>query len=148
VVNTTSTSGLIGNVGQTNYGAAKTGIATFSMIADQELSRYGVRVNAIAPAAATRLTSTVGVEQPPDDQWTPMDPANISPFVAYLSIESCPIRGRVFLVYGGNVYLFRPFSVVDQISKSGLWTVEELQKEAAKFQDFDFELVDPFAALR
>jgi NAD(P)-dependent dehydrogenase (short-subunit alcohol dehydrogenase family) len=148
VVNTTSTSGLIGNVGQTNYGAAKTGIATFSMIADQELSRYGVRVNAIAPAAATRLTSTVGVEQPPDDQWTPMDPANISPFVAYLSTESCPIRGRVFLVYGGNVYLFKPFSVVDQISKSGLWTVEELQKEAAKFQDVDFELVDPFAALR
>jgi NAD(P)-dependent dehydrogenase (short-subunit alcohol dehydrogenase family) len=148
VVNTTSTSGLIGNVGQTNYGAAKTGIATFSMIADQELSRYGVRVNAIAPAAATRLTSTVGVEQPPDDQWTPMDPANISPFVAYLSTESCPIHGRVFLVYGGNVYLFKPFSVVDQISKSGVWTVEELQKEAAKFQDFDFELVDPFAALR
>jgi NAD(P)-dependent dehydrogenase (short-subunit alcohol dehydrogenase family) len=148
VVNTTSTSGLIGNVGQTNYGAAKTGIATFSMIADQELSRYGVRVNAIAPAAATRLTSTVGVEQPPDDQWTPMDPANISPFVAYLSTESCPIRGRVFLVYGGNVYLFKPFSVVDQISKSGLWTVEELQKEAAKFQDIDFELVDPFAELR
>jgi hypothetical protein len=54
----------------------------------------------------------------------------------------------VFLVYGGNVYLFKPFSVVDQISKSGVWTVEELQKEAAKFQDFDFELVDPFAALR
>jgi NAD(P)-dependent dehydrogenase (short-subunit alcohol dehydrogenase family) len=148
VVNTTSTSGLIGNVGQTNYGAAKTGIATFSMIADQELSRYGVRVNAIAPAAATRLTSTVGVEQPRDDQWTPMDPANISPFVAYLSTESCPIRGRVFLVYGGNVYLFKPFSVVDQISKSGLWTVEELQKEAAKFQDVDFDLVDPFAELR
>lgn len=148
VVNTSSTSGLIGNVGQTNYGAAKTGIATFSMIADQELSRYGVRVNAIAPAAATRLTATVGVDEPSEGGWTPMDPANISPFVAYLSTESCPIHGRVFLVYGGNVYLFKPFSVVDQISKPGVWTVEELQKEAAKFQDVDFELVDPFAALR
>jgi NAD(P)-dependent dehydrogenase (short-subunit alcohol dehydrogenase family) len=148
VVNTSSTSGLIGNVGQTNYGAAKTGIATFSMIADEELSRYGVRVNAIAPAAATRLTATVGVEEQPDDQWTPMDPSNISPFVAYLSTESCPIHGRVFLVFGGEVFLFKPFSVVDQISKSGTWTVEELQEQAAKFQDVDFALVDPFAALR
>ncbi len=148
VVNTSSTSGLIGNVGQTNYGAAKTGIATFSMIADEELSRYGVRVNAIAPAAATRLTATVGVEEQPDDQWTAMDPSNISPFVAYLSTESCPIHGRVFLVFGGEVFLFKPFSVVDQISKSGTWTVEELQEQAAKFQDVDFALVDPFAALR
>ena len=57
VINTSSASGLFGNIGQTNYGAAKIGIATFSMIANSELRRYGVRVNAIAPAAATRLTS-------------------------------------------------------------------------------------------
>ena len=70
VVNTSSTSGLFGNHGQTNYGAAKTGIATFSIIADAELARYGVRVNAIAPAAATRLTATVpgsGQEAPPEE---------------------------------------------------------------------------------
>ena len=62
-----------------------------------------------------------------------MHPANISPFVAYLATESCPIHGRVFFVQGGDVFLFKPFSIVDQISKEGFWSVEELQKEAAKF---------------
>ena len=146
VVNTSSTSGLFGNQGQTNYGAAKTGIATFSIIADAELARYGVRVNAIAPAAATRLTATVPRDrpddEPPTEQWTPMDPANISPFVAYLSTESCPIHGRVFYVQGGEIFLFKPFSIVDHIAKDGLWTVEELQEEAPRF-DVDFDLGHP-----
>ncbi len=148
VVNTSSTSGLFGNQGQTNYGAAKTGIATFSIIADAELARYGVRVNAIAPAAATRLTATIPGDrprdEPPAEQWTPMDPANISPFVAYLSTESCPIHGRVFYVQGGEIFLFKPFSIVDHISKDGLWTVEELQREAPRF-DVDFDLGHPLA---
>jgi NAD(P)-dependent dehydrogenase (short-subunit alcohol dehydrogenase family) len=148
VVNTSSTSGLFGNQGQTNYGAAKTGIATFSIIADAELARYGVRVNAIAPAAATRLTATIPGEHPrdelPAEQWTPMDPANISPFVAYLSTESCPIHGRVFYVQGGEIFLFKPFSIVDHISKDGLWTVEELQREAPRF-NVDFDLGHPLA---
>jgi NAD(P)-dependent dehydrogenase (short-subunit alcohol dehydrogenase family) len=151
IVNTSSTSGLFGNRGQTNYGAAKTGIATFSIIADAELARYGVRVNAIAPAAATRLTGTVPLdrpqETPPEGGWTAMDPANISPFVAYLSTESCPIHGRVFFVYGGEVFLFKPFSVVDQISKEGFWTVEELQKEAARFADVELDLGHPIAGM-
>jgi NAD(P)-dependent dehydrogenase (short-subunit alcohol dehydrogenase family) len=145
VVNTSSTSGLFGKPGQTNYGAAKTGIATFSLIADAELARYGVRVNAIAPAAATRLTETVNVDQPPADEWSPMHPANISPFVAYLSTKSCPVHGRVFLVHGGDVFLFKPFSIVSQISKAGFWTVEELQTEAAKFEEIEFDLGNPFA---
>ncbi|HEY6624642.1 MAG TPA: SDR family oxidoreductase [Acidimicrobiales bacterium] len=148
VVNTSSTSGLFGNQGQTNYGAAKTGIATFSIIADAELARYGVRVNAIAPAAATRLTATIPGEHSrdelPAEQWTPMDPANISPFVAYLSTESCPIHGRVFYVQGGEIFLFKPYSIVDHISKDGLWTVEELQREAPRF-DVDFDLGHPLA---
>jgi NAD(P)-dependent dehydrogenase (short-subunit alcohol dehydrogenase family) len=151
VVNTSSTSGLLGNRGQTNYGAAKTGIATFSIIADAELARYGVRVNAIAPAAATRLTATVPRERPqdapPEDEWTPMHPANISPFVAYLSTEGCPIHGRVFFVQGGEVFLFKPFSIVDSIAKEGFWTVEELQKEGAKFADFELDLGHPLAAM-
>ena len=149
VVNTSSTSGLFGNQGQTNYGAAKTGIATFSMIADAELARYGVRVNAIAPAAATRLTATIPrrtQEEPPEDTWTPMHPGNISPFVAYLSTESCPIHGKVFFVQGGQVHLFKPFSIVDTISKEGLWSVEELQNEAARF-DVEFDLGHPMAAM-
>jgi NAD(P)-dependent dehydrogenase (short-subunit alcohol dehydrogenase family) len=151
IVNTSSTSGLFGNRGQTNYGAAKTGIATFSIIADAELARYGVRVNAIAPAAATRLTATVPTDRPradtPQDVWTPMHPGNISPFVAYLSTEACPIHGRVFFVQGGEVFLFKPFSVVDGISKEGFWTVEELQDSAAKFAEVDLDLGHPIAGM-
>ena len=142
IINTSSTSGLFGNVGQTNYGAAKTGIATFSIIANLELRRYGVRVNAIAPSAATRLIGTIpgaGSQDLPQDEWSAMDPANVSPFVAYLATEDCPIEGRVFYVGGGEVCLFQPFVVVDRIEKDGKWSVEELAKEAARFQDYEFD---------
>ena len=146
VINTSSGSGLFGNVGQTNYGAAKIGIATFSMIADSELARYGVRVNAIAPAAATRLTAAFseGRPQSPPDEWSPQDPANIAPFVAYLATEDCPIHGRTFLVTGGQVHLFQPFAVIDTVEKKGLWTVDELRREAAHFADVPFHLNNPF----
>jgi NAD(P)-dependent dehydrogenase (short-subunit alcohol dehydrogenase family) len=146
VINTSSTSGLFGNVGQTNYGAAKTGIATFSIIADQELRRYGVRVNAIAPAAATRLIGTIpgqSADELPKDEWSSLDPSNISPFVAYLATEDCPIHGRVFFVQGGEVCLFQPFVVVDRIEKGGRWTIEELQLEAPRFQEIEFDYGHP-----
>ncbi|HEY7107595.1 MAG TPA: SDR family oxidoreductase [Acidimicrobiia bacterium] len=143
VVNTSSTSGLFGNAGQTNYGAAKTGIATLSIIAQMELDRYGVRVNAIAPAAMTRLIQTIpGVEdrpRPKEGEFNRMDPGNVSPFVAYLATEDCPIKGKVFFVAGGEVALFEPFTLVDRITKDGRWTVEELQKEAARFADVEFD---------
>jgi NAD(P)-dependent dehydrogenase (short-subunit alcohol dehydrogenase family) len=135
IVNTSSTSGLIGNPGQTNYGAAKAGIAAFTVIAAQELQRYGVRVNAIAPAARTRMTeATPGlsdvVKAPTDtarfDVW---DPANISPLVAYLASESCPATGKVFLVQGGKVQTFQPWTLTDMIDKNDRWTVAELQSE-------------------
>ena len=144
VINTSSTSGLFGNVGQTNYGAAKTGIATLAIIAQMELDRYGVRVNAIAPSAMTRLIQTIpGIEnrpQPAEGEFNRSDPGNVSPFVAYLATEDCPIKGRVFYVAGGDVGLFQPFAIVDRIHKDGRWTVEELQKEAAHFADVEFDL--------
>jgi NAD(P)-dependent dehydrogenase (short-subunit alcohol dehydrogenase family) len=146
IVNTSSTSGLFGNVGQTNYGAAKMGIAALTIISAKELERYGVRVNAIAPAAATRLTGTIGIERPeiPEGEFDAMDPANISPFVGYLSTEKCPINGRVFLVVGGSVQLFQPFAIVDKIEKDGRWTIEELEKAAAPLGEFPFDLGNPF----
>ncbi|MGP0029405.1 MAG: SDR family oxidoreductase [Acidimicrobiales bacterium] len=146
IVNTSSTSGLFGNVGQTNYGAAKTGIATFSMIADNELSRYGVRVNAIAPAAATRLTMAFNADrpEPTPGEWSPADPANIAPFVAYLATEDCPIHGRIFLVAGGGVHLFQPFAIVDKVERDGRWTVSELRQQAAHFADVPFHLNNPY----
>jgi NAD(P)-dependent dehydrogenase (short-subunit alcohol dehydrogenase family) len=143
VINTSSTSGLFGNVGQANYGAAKSGIATFSIITNLELQRYGVRVNAIAPAASTRLTATVGNKTDAlgakSEGWSPLDPENISPFVAYLATEDCPINGRVFLVIGGEVALFQPWVVVDGIKKDGKWTIEELAAEGPRFQEHTFD---------
>jgi NAD(P)-dependent dehydrogenase (short-subunit alcohol dehydrogenase family) len=145
VVNTSSTSGLFGNVGQTNYGAAKMGIGALTIIAAQELSRYGVRVNAIAPAALTRLTA--GLTGAVEDRTagdSPMDPANVSPFVAYLATELCPINGRVFFVVGGQVHLFQPWAIIDKIETEGRWTVEDLELEAARFAEVPFDLGNPF----
>jgi NAD(P)-dependent dehydrogenase (short-subunit alcohol dehydrogenase family) len=143
VINTSSTSGLYNNPGQSNYGAAKTGIATLTIIAQEELGRYGVRVNAIAPAARTRLTQGLGGPVP-DDGFDASDPANVSPFVAYLATEDCPIAGRVFFVAGGGVHLFQPFAIIDAVHKDGRWTVEELAKSAAHFADVPFSLNRPY----
>lgn len=143
IVNTSSTSGLFGNVGQTNYGAAKMGIAAFTIIAAQELSRLNVRVNAIAPAALTRLTAGLLPEGAADSGGGPMDPGNVSPFVAYLSTEECPINGRVFFVMGGQVQLFQPFAIIDKIEKDGRWTIPELEREAARLAEVPFQLNNP-----
>jgi NAD(P)-dependent dehydrogenase (short-subunit alcohol dehydrogenase family) len=135
IVNTSSTSGLLGNPGQSNYGAAKAGIAAFTVIAAQELARYGVRVNAIAPAARTRLTEqTPGlgdiVKAPRDaakfDVW---HPANVSPLVAYLATADCPLTGRVLFVQGGQVRVFQNWSRAGELDKKDRWTVEELAKQ-------------------
>src|SRR5207244_230767 len=121
VINTSSTSGLMGNPGQTNYGAAKAGIAAFTVIAAMELERYGVRVNGIAPAARTRMTeATPGlgdIVQPPEDpsKFDIWDPANVSPMVAWLATENCPVNGRVFFVQGGKVQAFQPWTLTDSI---------------------------------
>ncbi len=145
IVNTASTSGLFGNVGQFNYGAAKMGIGAMTIIASKELSRYGVRVNAIAPAARTRLTEGLGMGEAAEDAFDMMDPANISPFVAYLATADCPINGRAFMLLGGQISLFQPWAIVDGITKDGRWSIEELEGEAARFADFPFELNDPFS---
>jgi NAD(P)-dependent dehydrogenase (short-subunit alcohol dehydrogenase family) len=145
VINTSSTSGLFGNIGQTNYGAAKMGIGALTIIAAQELARYRVRVNAIAPAALTRLTAGLGgpvSEAPPEGG--PMDPANVSPFVAYLATEHCPINGRAFFVFGGQVHLFQPWAIVDKVETEGRWTVEKLEIQAARLADVPFDLGNPF----
>ena len=146
IINTASTSGLFGNVGQVNYGAAKMGIGGMTIIANKELGRYGVRVNAIAPAARTRLTEGLGggPAEPDSDAFDMMDPGNISPFVGYLATADCPINGRAFMVIGGQVHLFQPWAIIDKIEKDGRWTIDELAKEGAHFADVPFELNDPF----
>jgi NAD(P)-dependent dehydrogenase (short-subunit alcohol dehydrogenase family) len=133
VINTSSTSGLLGNVGQSNYGAAKSGIASFSLIIAEELGRYGVRVNAIAPAARTRMTeSTPGlsdyVVKPADaavfDVW---DPANISPLVATLAMEDCAATGQVFFVQGGTVRKFQNWTMTETLEKGDRFSIEDIE---------------------
>ena len=130
-INTASGSGtFLPNAGQINYGAAKAGIAAMTLVAAQELERYGVRVNAIAPVARTRLTEDVpGVgimfAKPEDpDAFDAFHPANVSPLVAYLSTEDCPITGKMFMVQGGAIAECRGWETGDAIAADGPWTIE------------------------
>jgi NAD(P)-dependent dehydrogenase (short-subunit alcohol dehydrogenase family) len=131
VVNTTSTSGLIGNPGQSNYGTAKAGIAAFTVIAAQELAHYGVRVNAISPAARTRMTDlTPGLAEivapPAADTFDNWHPANVAPLAAYLCTEGSTVSGRVLFIQGGEIRVVAPWSLGEGIEKQGRWTIEEL----------------------
>jgi NAD(P)-dependent dehydrogenase (short-subunit alcohol dehydrogenase family) len=105
IVNTSSPSGVFGNAGQTNYGAAKAGIAAFTIICGLELGRYSVCANAIAPVARTRMTEDIGMGPAPEGvKFDTLDPANISPVVVWLgSNENENVTGRVFLVDGDRV---------------------------------------------
>ena len=132
IINTASASGIFGNVGQTNYGAAKAGIAAFTIITSQELARYGVTVNAIAPAALTRMTANLGfapAEETKPEEFDAFAPENISPLVAWLgSGESKGITGRVFDVVGGHIDVAEGWHAGPSIDKNDRWTVEELSK--------------------
>jgi NAD(P)-dependent dehydrogenase (short-subunit alcohol dehydrogenase family) len=102
IINTSSTSGIYGNVGQTNYGAAKAGIAAFTIIAARELGRIGVTVNAISPTAYTRMTDTLREYTKEDIEVR--DPSWVSPTVVYLSsVEAGDITGRVIQAGSGRV---------------------------------------------
>ena len=133
VIHTSSTSGLLGNPGQTNYGAAKAGIGSFSIICAQELSRYGVRSNCIAPAARTRLTeATPGLGEvvaAPGEGFDLWDPANVSPLVAYLATADCTVTGRTFFVQGGTVRVMEPWRMGARLERDERWTIGELEKE-------------------
>jgi NAD(P)-dependent dehydrogenase (short-subunit alcohol dehydrogenase family) len=104
IVNTTSGAGLFGNIGQSNYAAAKAGIASLTTVAALEMRRYGVTVNAISPIAATRMLASIGREPDDGGGWDPLDPANASPVVAWLaSAGSGWLTGAVLRIDGNTV---------------------------------------------
>lgn len=131
VVSMSSTSGLVGQVGQSNYGAAKAAIAGATVILAQELARYGVRINALTPVARTRMTeNTLGVADlvraPADPaEFDVFDPINVSPTVAWLVSPDCDLTGRVFYVKGGEVRLFDGWSYVGAVDAGRRMTVAE-----------------------
>jgi NAD(P)-dependent dehydrogenase (short-subunit alcohol dehydrogenase family) len=128
VINTSSPSGVFGNVGQTNYGAAKAGIAAFTVIAALELGRYGVTVNCLAPNARTRLTEqTFGDIPVPEGGFDAMDPANISPVVVALAADAAQnITGQCFFVYGGAINVLKPWDSGTVLAKDSRWEADEL----------------------
>jgi NAD(P)-dependent dehydrogenase (short-subunit alcohol dehydrogenase family) len=128
VINTSSPSGVFGNVGQANYGAAKGAIASFTLIAAQELSRYGVTVNCLAPNARTRMTEeTFGELAVPEEGFDALDAANISPVVVALCAdEAQEITGQVFFVFGGAVNALRPWDAGELFASDERWDAAEL----------------------
>ncbi|WP_028463378.1 SDR family oxidoreductase [Nocardia sp. 348MFTsu5.1] len=132
VINTSSESGVFGNPGQANYAAAKAAVASLTQVAAKELDRYGVRVNAILPQARTRLTEAtfgdaLSASENKFDRW---DPANVSPFVAYLASPTTQLSGEVFIVGGSRVQRVKPWERDPEwkLQTDGRWTVADLEK--------------------
>jgi NAD(P)-dependent dehydrogenase (short-subunit alcohol dehydrogenase family) len=138
VINTSSPSGVFGNIGQANYGAAKAGIAAFTVIAAQELHRYGVTVNCLAPNARTRMTEeTFDMSAPDPNEFDPLDPGNMSPVVVALCADAAQqITGQVFHVWGSAVNALRGWSAGELFQTEGRWDADDLlQQIVERFPD-------------
>jgi NAD(P)-dependent dehydrogenase (short-subunit alcohol dehydrogenase family) len=130
VINTSSPSGVFGNIGQSNYGAAKAGIAGFTIIVAQELHRYGVTVNCLAPNARTRMTEDTFDMGAPSEGFDPLDPSNMSPLVVALSADTAQnITGQVFHVWGGAINALQGWSAGELLSTDEKWDADALLGE-------------------
>lgn len=160
VVTTGSTVGMFGNIGQTNYAAAKGGIATFTIALAQEMERYGVRANMVAPSGATRMISTirgseVTVREPDEyEEWDPRDPGNVAPLVAWLASDlSAHVTGQLFMSSGAQIVHMRPTEVNAAVTVPGgnkKWTLEEISAalNSAAFHSRHIGLQASVAAIR
>jgi NAD(P)-dependent dehydrogenase (short-subunit alcohol dehydrogenase family) len=129
IVTTTSGAGLMGSVGQGNYGAAKAGIVTLSQVAAVEFARYGITVNAIAPSARTPMTESVfaDIMRAPETGFDAMHPGNVSPLVVWLaSADAGDVTGRVFEIEGGVISVADGWQHGPTIEKSARWEPDEI----------------------
>ncbi|MFB6936348.1 SDR family oxidoreductase [Streptomyces chartreusis] len=135
IVNTSSGAGLLGSVGQSNYSAAKAGIVGLTLVAAAELARYGVQVNAIAPAARTRMTERTFADTmtAPDSGFDAMAPENVSPLVVWLGAEpSAGVTGRVFETEGGRITVMEGWRPGPSADQGARWTPGEVGEAARK----------------
>jgi NAD(P)-dependent dehydrogenase (short-subunit alcohol dehydrogenase family) len=129
IVNTSSGAGLMGSMGQANYGAAKAAIAALTLIQAAELARYNITANAIAPSARTRMTEAVFADMMAEvqDGFDAMAPANIAPLVVWLgSSESADVSGRVFEVEGGKISVADGWQHGTPIDRGRRWDPAEV----------------------
>lgn len=130
IINTSSGAGLQGSVGQSNYSAAKGGIASLTLVQAAELRRYGITANALAPSARTGMTEGVFAEmmkKPEDGSFDHYDPANVAPLVVWLgSEESGNVTGRVFEVEGGRIAIADGWRSTDGVDKKARWEPAEV----------------------
>jgi NAD(P)-dependent dehydrogenase (short-subunit alcohol dehydrogenase family) len=130
VINTSSPSGVFGNIGQSNYGAAKAGIAGFTIIVAQELHRYGVTVNCLAPNARTRMTEDTFDMGAPSEGFDPLDPSNMSPLVVALSADDAQnVTGQVFHVWGGAINALEGWTAGELFATDEKWNADALLGE-------------------
>ncbi len=130
VINTASEAGLYGGTGQANYVAAKAGIAAMTIGLARELSRYDVRVNAVAPRARTRMTEALlgDFAASTEDAFDEWSPDNVGPVVAWLACDATrDVTGQVFVVVGGRVHRFRGWEMVEEVEQDHRWTIAELE---------------------
>jgi NAD(P)-dependent dehydrogenase (short-subunit alcohol dehydrogenase family) len=136
VITTGSSVGLLGNVGQTNYAAAKGGIAMFTIALAQDMERYGVRANMVAPSGNTRLISTIPgrdaqvLEPEQYEKWDPQNPWNVAPLVVWLASDlSSHVTGQIFMSFGPQIVHFAPWRANVSVTVPGgdrRWTPEEI----------------------
>lgn len=138
IVNTTSAAGLHPTAGAGVYGATKSGIAALTMSHAQELARLGVRVNAVAPCARTRMVNespTVLAMMPKVEGFDRHAPEHVAPLVVYLASSLCRFTGRVFAIEGPDVAIYRSFTVEQDWSTHEAWTPEELAQTFADINE-------------
>ena len=127
IINTTSESGLYGNAGQTNYAAAKAGVATLTVTLATELERYWIRVNAIAPRARTPMSNAAFGELPRTASFDPFAPEHVAAVVAWLSSDAAhDVTGQVLVVHGSGIEVMQPWSACRRIARHGDWRDAEL----------------------